>query len=117
MMFGRKVDNVDGILKKIARMREPHRAIGMRLHETIMQANPELKPTLWYGAPAYTKAGEVLCFFRADGDFMTVGLTEKAHFSPDENATDLLMPSAWFLTSLDQATEARLAEIIRKATR
>lgn len=116
-MFGKKVDNEGSILKKIARMPEPYRAIGMRLHEIIMQANPELKPTLWYGAPAYTKAGEVLCFFRADGDFMTIGLTEKAHFSPDENAADQLMPSAWFLTSLDQATEARLAEIVRKATR
>ena len=116
MMFGKKGDNEANILKKIEKMREPYRAIGMRLHETIVKANPELKPTLWYGAPAYTKAGEVLCFFRADGDFMTFGLTEKARFSPDENGTDQLMPSAWFLTSLDQATEARLTEIVRKAT-
>lgn len=115
-MFGRKTDNEGNVLKKIAKMREPYSTIGKRLHETIMKANAALKPTLWYGAPAYTRDGEVLCFFRVDANFMTFGLTEKANFSLDENANDQLMASAWFLTSLDQATEAKLSEIVRKAT-
>lgn len=116
-MFGRKTTSEDTVLKKIAKMRAPYDSIGQRLHETILQANPALKPTLWYGQPAYTKDGEVLCFFRVDSDFLTFGLTEKAHFSLEADATNQLMASAWFLTSLDQATEARLTEIVRKATR
>ncbi|MEO0594691.1 MAG: DUF1801 domain-containing protein [Chloroflexota bacterium] len=97
-------------------MDEPFAVIGKQLHETIIAANPELEPKLWYGAPAYTKGGEVLCFFRVDGNFMTFGLTEKASFTPSENAPHHLMASAWFLTQFDEATEAQVANVVRDAT-
>ena len=115
-MFNIGTDNKTKILKKIARMDEPFNTIGRQLHETIMKANPALEPKLWYGAPAYTKGGEVLCFFRVDGDFMTFGLTEKATFSSYENTPHHLMASAWFLTQFDEATEAKVADIVHKTT-
>ena len=46
---------------------------------------------------------------------MTFGLTEKASFELEDGAPDQLMECAWFFTSLDDATEARLAAIVRKA--
>jgi len=47
---------------------------------------------------------------------MTFGLTEKANFPYEENTENKLMVSSWFLTELDDATETRIAEIVRKAT-
>ena len=64
--------------------------------------------------PGYAKSGPVLVFFRMD-KYVTFGITEKANLSVEEGATDQLMPSGWFLAELDKATEARIAEIVRKA--
>lgn len=92
--------------------------IAARLHEIIMQSAPELKPRLWYGMPGYAKArsSPVICFFRVDGDaYVTFGLTEKANLTLEENASDRLRESAWFLTELDTPTEDRIAAIVKKA--
>ena len=92
--------------------------VAARLHELILETAPELTPRLWYGMPVYARAksSPVICFFRVDDDqYVTFGLTEKANLAPDEGAADKLMGSAWFLTELDGPTEARLADIVRRA--
>ena len=92
--------------------------VAARLHEVILAAAPELQPRLWYGMPGYatSKKSPVLCFFRVDDDkYVTFGLSEHAHHEPDPDTGHQLMGSAWFLTSLDDATEARVAEIVRRA--
>jgi hypothetical protein len=94
------------------------RDVAARLHEIITEAAPHLKPRLWYGMPGYAKAksSPVLCFFRVDADdYVTFGLTEKATLAPDPGAEHQLIGSAWFLTELDEPTEARIAEIVARA--
>ncbi len=110
----RKSDDEAEVLAKIAAMPAPYRAIGERLHALILRSVPALRPKLWYGMPGYAQNGPVICFFRAD-KYMTFGLTEKANFKRDEGAPHQLMESAWFFTALDEATEARLAAIVRQA--
>jgi hypothetical protein len=112
-----RADGEAAVLAKIAAMRVPYRAMGERLHELILRSAPALQPKLWYGMPGYakTKDGPVVCFFRAD-KYMTFGLTEKANFTREEGVPHQLMRSAWFFTALDEATEARLSDIVRKAT-
>lgn len=90
--------------------------MGERLHDIITSNMPDLKPRLWYGMPGYAKGGPVLCYFRMDDNLMTFGLTEKVNFIIEEGATDRLMASAWYFTELDDATEASLTDIVRKAT-
>lgn len=107
-------DNLAAVLEKIPQMFGDQTAIGERLHEIIMAAAPELKPRLWYGMPGYAMAGPVLVFIRKD-DYVTFGITEKAHIELEAGATNQLMPTSWFMTELDAATEARIAEIVRKA--
>ncbi len=119
-MAGKTSKNADdeaAVLEKIAAMRAPYRAMGERIHTLILRTEPALKPRVWYGMPGYAKDGPVLCFFRVDEHFMTFGLTEKAHHAREKDATDHLMAAAWFFTELDAATENRLADIVRKATR
>ena len=109
-----KKDDEAVVLAKIAAMPEPYRSIGERLHALILGSAPALRPTTWYGMPAYAKDGKVICFFRAD-KYMTFGITDKANLALEPDAPDQLRSSAWFLDALDDATEARIAAIVRKA--
>lgn len=102
------------LLEKVAAWPAPYADIGRRLHEVIVGSVPELRPKLWYGMPGYHRGGPVLCFFRVD-EMLSFGLTEKAHVAVEDGAPDRLMPSAWFLTELDEATEERIAAIVRSA--
>lgn len=114
---GPRADKADGeaaVLAKIAAMPAPYRAMGERLHALILRSAPALRPTVWYGMPGYAKDGPCVCFFRVDR-YMTFGLTEKANFTLEEGAPHQLMECAWFFTALDDATEARLSDIVRKA--
>ena len=111
----KKVDPEQAVLDIIAKYREPYREMGERLHKLILAANPDLTPKPYYGSAGYAKKGPVLVFFRVD-DMMTLGLSEKANHTVEKGAKDKLMNSAWFLTELDKATEARITELVKKAT-
>lgn len=102
------------VLAKIAAMPAPHRAIGERLHALILASAPALQPTLYYGMPWYAKDGTRICFFRAD-EYVTFGLTEDANLALAEGAAHRLLPCAWYVPALDDATEAALAAIVRSA--
>jgi hypothetical protein len=110
----KKTDDEAAVLAKIAAMPAPFHALGERLHALILRSAPAIQPTLWYGMPAYAKDGNTICFFRAD-KYMTFGLSEKANHDIEEGAPHQLRESAWFFTVLDDATEARLSAIVRKA--
>lgn len=108
-----KKDPETAVLEKIASYAPPYDAVGKRLHEVILAAAPELSPRLFYGMPGYAKGkGPILCHFIAE-KYIAFGLSEKASVSAD--STDKLMPSGWFLTELDDATERRITEIVRTA--
>lgn len=105
------------VLDKIAEL-PAFRDVAARLHEVITDAAPDLLPRLWYGMPGYAKAKKspVLCFFRVDDEnYVSFGVSEHAHHEPDAESGHLLMPSAWFLTALDEPTEAAVADIVRRA--
>jgi hypothetical protein len=102
-------------LAKIAAMATPFRTMGERVHALIVRSAPALRPTVWYGMPAYAKDGKTFCFFRADKKYMTFGFTQDANLVPEDGAPHQLIECAWYFTALDEATEAKLAAIVRKA--
>jgi len=85
-----------------------------RIHELIMEANPELCPRLWYGMPGYakTKDSAVLCFFRKD-TLITFGITESSNINSDES----IAPSAWYITELTKDARSKIQEVVSTATR
>jgi hypothetical protein len=101
-------------LEKIAALPEPFRAMGERVHAIVMRTAPALQPTVWYGMPAYAKDGKAVCFFRADKKYMTFGFTQEADLSPEEGAPHQLIESAWYFTALDDATEKKLSDVVRR---
>ncbi len=110
----RKPEGDAAVLEKIAAMPPPFNAAGERLHALIVRSAPMLQPTLWYGMPAYAKNGRTICFFRADKKYMTFGITQDANLTRGEGAADRLIESSWYFAAIDEATEARLAAIVRR---
>lgn len=108
--------NLKQVLAKIDKMDEPARSVMRRMHEVIVAAGPELKPRIWYGMPGYARSASdpILIFFRND-ERMSLGVSEKATFRPVGGAEGRLMPAAWYFDDLDDATERRVAEIVRSA--
>jgi hypothetical protein len=112
----KKATGEAAVLERVAAMPEHFRAMGERIHALIVRSAPALQPTVWYGMPAYAKDGETVCFFRADNKYMTFGFTQQANLTREDGAPHQLIESAWYFTALDDATEAKLSAIVRRAT-
>jgi uncharacterized protein YdhG (YjbR/CyaY superfamily) len=104
------------LLAKIAEMPEPDRAMATRLHEVVKASAPALAARTWYGMPAYTKDGKVVCFFKAaskfDSRYATFGFEETANL--DAGA---MWPTSFALTKLTAAEERKIASLVKKAAR
>lgn len=109
-----KADGETAVLEKIAEMPEPERTMARRLHDLIKASAPDLLPKTWYGQPAYTKDGKVLCFFQSAQKFNTRYAT--LGFSDAANLDDGVMwPVAFALKELTAAEEARISALVKKA--
>ncbi|QEE61909.1 DUF1801 domain-containing protein [Salinibacterium sp. dk2585] len=113
-MSSKDEKNLAQVLDKIASMDEPRRSVVQRVHDIIVAAAPELKPRIWYGMPAYAASASTpaLVTLRND-ERLNLALTEKAPFRAAGGAEGGLMPAAWYFEAVDEATEKRIAEIIR----
>ena len=109
-----KEEGESAVLAKIAEMPEPDRVMGERLHAIIKASAPDLSPRLWYGMPAYSKDGKVVCFFQSTQKFntryMTFSFSDKANL--DEGN---LWPTAFALKELTATEEAFIATLVKKS--
>jgi uncharacterized protein YdhG (YjbR/CyaY superfamily) len=111
---GAKADGESAVLAKIAELPGPDRAMAERLHAIIKASAPALTPRTWYGMPAYAKDGKVLCYFTPASKFKeryaTLGFNATANL--DEGN---MWPTAFALTELTAAEEARIGELVKRA--
>jgi len=115
-MSSKDEKNLAQVIDKIGTMDEPRRSVVQRVHEVIVAAAPALKPRIWYGMPAYALSASTPALLSLRNDErMNLGLTEKAAFRPAGGSDGLLMPAAWYFEEIDDATEKRIAEIVREA--
>lgn len=110
----RQAEAEAGVRAKIAAWPEPWRTMGERIHALIARSAPALEPRTWYGMPGYARDGKAVCFFRADKKWMTFGYTQDAGLTVEKDAPHQLIECAWFFASLDKASEAKLAALVRK---
>jgi uncharacterized protein YdhG (YjbR/CyaY superfamily) len=110
-------ENADGesdVLAKIAEMDEGDRAMAERVHAIIKAAGPNLTPRTWYGMPAYSKDGNVVCFFKNAQKFKTryatLGFSDKANL--DDGA---IWPTDFAVMELTADVEARIGALVKKA--
>jgi uncharacterized protein YdhG (YjbR/CyaY superfamily) len=98
----------------IAKMPEPDRSMAERVHSIVMTAVPDLAPKTYYGMPAYAKDGNVICWFKNASKFKTRYATFE--FSDKANLDEGTMwPTAFALTELTAADEARIGALVKKA--
>jgi uncharacterized protein YdhG (YjbR/CyaY superfamily) len=102
-------------LDKIAEMPDSDRVIAERVHAIVTETAPQLTVRTWYGMPAYALDGKVLCFFKPAVKFKmrysTLGFTDTARLD-DGN----MWPTEYAVTSLTNADEKRVRELVRRAT-
>jgi uncharacterized protein YdhG (YjbR/CyaY superfamily) len=109
-----KADGESDLLAKIAEMSEPDRAMATRLHAIVKATAPALSPKTWYGMPAYTKDGKVVCFFQSaqkfNARYATFGFSDTANL--DEGA---MWPTSFALKELTATEEARIGALVKRA--
>jgi len=102
------------VLAKIAEMPESDRSMAERIHAIVKASAPDLMPKTWYGMPAYTRDGKVICFFQSADKFKAryaqFGFNDVANL--DEGA---MWPVAFALKELTAAEEERIAALVKKA--
>jgi uncharacterized protein YdhG (YjbR/CyaY superfamily) len=99
---------------KIADMPTADRVMGERIHELVTTTAPALAPRTYYGMPAYAKDGKVICFYKPASKFKVRYSTFE--FQADARLDDGEMwPVSFAVTELTPRTEARIAELVKKA--
>lgn len=109
-----RAEGESAVIEKIAEMPDSDRKLAEKIHAIVTENAPDLVPKTWYGMPAYTKNGKVVCFFQSSDKFKaryaTLGFDESANL--DEGN---MWPTAYALTILTAADEKRIAELVKKA--
>jgi uncharacterized protein YdhG (YjbR/CyaY superfamily) len=110
----RRADGESALLAKIAEMAEPDRAMAERLHAIIRASAPALSPKTWYGMPAYTKDGKVVCYFQSaekfNSRYATFGFNDTANLDKG-----VMWPTSFALKELTAAEEAKIGALVKKA--
>ncbi len=99
---------------KIAEMPEPDRSLASQIHALVSQHAPMLWPRTWYGMPAYTLDGKVVCFFQSGQKFATryctLGFQERAML---DDGT--MWATAFAVTAISPTVAAQIVALLRKA--
>lgn len=107
-------DDEPAVLARIAAMADDDRVIAERFHAIVRTHAPALTSRLWYGMPAYARAGKVVCFFQDAAKFKaryaTIGFNDAARL--DEGT---VWPTAFAVTTLTAADEAAIAALVARA--
>ena len=109
---GGKGDEEEAVVAKIATMKGSDRTMAERLHKLIKASVPGLSARTWYGMPAYTKDGKVVCFFQDAAKFKaryaTLGFSDKANL--DEGR---MWPVVYALKELTPTEEAKIIALVK----
>ncbi|MGN6610221.1 MAG: iron chaperone [Angustibacter sp.] len=111
----KKADGLEQVLESLAKMSPDDRALGERVHVTVMSAAPQLAPKTWYGMPAYADAnGKVVVFFQDSGKFKyrysTLGFQDAANLDDGD-----LWPVSYALQAWSPEVEKRVVELVTAA--
>ena len=107
-------DAETAVLAAIAEMPEPDRSLAERVHAIVKETAPILSPRTWYGMPAYTRDGKVVCYFKGAHKFET----RYAQFGFEDAANlddGTIWPTCFALAGMTAAVETKLRALVKKA--
>lgn len=106
--------DLEDALAKIAEMAPADRRLAERIHAIVTEVASDLAPRSWYGMPAYTRDGKVVCFFKPAEKFgsriATLGFEDAARLDDGE-----MWPTSYAVTSIGDAEESAIRDLIRRA--
>ena len=104
----------EDVRAKLAEMPTDDRVMGERIHALVSKTAPSLVPKTYYGMPAWAKDGKVICFYKPKSKFKVRYSTFE--FQADASLDDGEMwPVSFAVTELSPRSEARIAELVKKA--
>jgi uncharacterized protein YdhG (YjbR/CyaY superfamily) len=110
----KKPTGAEDMLAKISAMDPAEQKMAHRLRTLVTENAPELAPKTFYGMPAWTKDGRIVCFFQAASKFKTrystLGFDENAQLDDGD-----MWPTAYALMKITPAVEKEIIELIKKA--
>lgn len=102
------------VLEKISQMAPSDRKIAEAVHRLVLEAAPQLAPKTFYGMPAYTLDGKVICFFQDAGKFKvrycTFGFQDASHLDDGQ-----MWPTSFAITELTPEVEKRITQLVKQA--
>ncbi|MDG4826419.1 DUF1801 domain-containing protein [Asanoa sp. WMMD1127] len=111
---GSAADAEGEIFAKIAEMSDADRPLAEKVHDLVKKNAPDAGFRTWYGMPAYTKNGKIICFFQPalkfKARYSTLGFNEDANL--DEGN---VWATAFALSKLTAADEKRLGALVKQA--
>lgn len=109
-----KDDDTAAVLAKLAEMPQPDRDLGERVHELVTSTAPDLAPRLYYGMPAYSKDGKVLCWFKPASKFKSrYALFEFSDVAALDDGA--MWPTSYAVTTWSPAIEKQVRALVKKA--
>jgi uncharacterized protein YdhG (YjbR/CyaY superfamily) len=109
-----RAEGEKALLAAVAKMSQPDRAMGKRLHELITATAPDLAPKTWYGMPAYAKDDKIVCFFQNADKFKsryaTFGFNDTANLDQGD-----MWPTSFALKELTPDVEKKITRLVKKA--
>lgn len=104
----------EACLDAIAEMPDEDRLVAERIHAIVADVAPQLNAKTWYGMPAYTHDGKVVCFFKGThkfgGRFQILGFEDEAQLDDGD-----MWPTVFAITKMTPAVEKRIADLVRTA--
>lgn len=102
------------VLAKITTFDEPDRSMALEIHKLVLTVAPELKAKTWYGMPAYSLGGKVLCFFQSGAKFKTrystLGFSELSQLDSGN-----FWPTSFALVKLTPEVKAQITALVLTA--
>jgi hypothetical protein len=110
-------DGEKAIQDSFKKMTPADRALGKQIDALIRKAAPELVPKTWYGMPAYANTdGKVVCFFKNAGKFK-MRYSELGFNEPAKLDAGGMWPTAYAVTKLSKADEAKISKLVKQAVK
>ena len=111
----KQADALQAVLDRIAAMEPTDRALAERVHATIVEHAPDLRPKTWYGMPAYADAaGKVVVFFQDAGKFearyASLGFNDTANLDDGD-----MWATSFAIARWSPAVEAAVARLVEAA--
>ena len=111
-----RADGEKDLLAKVADFPPHEQEMALRLHELVSTHAPMLSPKTWYGMPAWTRDGKVVCFFQNASKFgvryNTLGFQDAATLDDGP-----MWPTSYALQAMTPAVEAQIVALLKKSTK